>query len=97
MSTGIITLPQSNKILYTFLRLFYVENMNDLYITTIIDICKDYPINEQTNWINALIVEIQLLPILGPLQASKTNYVVSTLQNYLTNLSTKLAIGLPGI
>ena len=96
-ATGIITLPQSNKILYSLLRLFYVGNINDLYISTVIDVCKDFPIDQQTTWICALTKEIQSLPILGPEQQVKTNYVIQMLQTYLSNLSIKIAAGLPPV
>jgi hypothetical protein len=84
-----------SKTLYTLLRLFYVQNLNDVYIQTVIDLIDHFPIADATTWVNELIEEINSLPTLGDAQAQKTAYVTQTLQLRLQAIQAAVTAGLP--
>jgi NAD-specific glutamate dehydrogenase len=84
-----------SKTLYTLLRLFYVQNLNDAYVKTVMDVVNHFPIADATTWVDELIAEINALPILGEAQAQKTAYVTQTLQLQLQAIQASVAAGLP--
>ena len=86
-----------NKVTYTLLRLFYVNDLNDQYVNAVMDTVANFPISDATAWINDLCAQIQALPTFGPAQAQKTSYVVSTLQLRLQAISDRVTQGLPAV
>ena len=88
------SIPMS-KTLYSLLRMFYLNNQNDVFIDTVMNIIDSFPVADAKAWVDALILEIQSLPVLGPLQAEKTKYVVEPLQLKLQAVQDRVAVGLP--
>lgn len=86
---------QMSLVLFTLLRMFYLNNQSDVYIQTVKDIIKDYPIVDSRAWVENLITQIQSLPTLGPLQSQKTTYVCDSLLQYLDSVEQRLSVGLP--
>jgi hypothetical protein len=94
-STSTTSDPTMSKTLYTLLRMFYLQDMNDTYVQTVVDLIDHFPIADATIWVNELIAEINALPALAPAQASKTAYVTQTLQLRLQAIQTAVTAGLP--
>lgn len=86
-----------SKLEYCLLRMFYVNNQNDDFIRTISDMISDLSVEVSRPWVEELISQIQSLPVLGPLQSQKTDYVVLTLRQKLDEIATKQSSGLPAI
>jgi hypothetical protein len=87
--------PALTKVYYSLLRMFYVNNLNDSFIETVMGIVDGHPIDAAKAWVEALIAEITALPTLGPAQDQKTAYVVGTLQVKIQALEARITQGLP--
>jgi hypothetical protein len=81
--------------------MFYVNNQSDVYIETVKEIVRDFPVADAAVWIQDLITQIEAIPTApgadAGTQASKSQYVIQSLQFYLTSIQTKVAAGLPSV
>jgi hypothetical protein len=90
-----VPVPALTKVSYSLLRMFYVNNLNDQFIETVMATVDGHPIESAKAWVDALMAEIIALPTLGPAQEQKTRYVVETLQLRMQTLEAQVIQGLP--
>lgn len=90
-----VVVPMS-KAMFCLLKLFQENDLNDAAVSVVMDTVANFPVAEARAWVDALCAELRSLPQLGgSVQVQKSTYVINTVQQKLSDIAARVAVGLP--